>query len=68
MNQLEWIYFQLNSLPVKLLVELIDELGIQENAYKGMSQDIYKRAKQGYRLTDKQKNVLVNVICQPPKE
>lgn len=68
MTQLEWIYFQLNSLPVKVIVSIIDELGILESDYKDMTHDIYKRAKQGYRLSDKQKNVLVNAICQPPKE
>lgn len=55
MNQLQWIDFQLNSLPVKVLISLVDELGIQQNQYRDMAEDILKRAKRTGKLTDKQK-------------
>ena len=68
MNKIQWIEFQLNSLPIKLLVSLVDELGIQENYYRKLAEDVLKRAKRTGKLTDKQKNVLIKAICQPPKE
>ena len=68
MNQIQWIKFQLNSLPIKLLVSVVDELGIQENQYREIAESVLKRAKQTGKLTDKQKNVLVNAVCQPPRE
>lgn len=68
MNQIQWINFQLNSLPVKMIISLVDELGIQENQYRALAEDVLKRAKRTGKLTDKQKNVLVNAICQPPRE
>lgn len=67
MTQIEWVYTQLQSLSTKTLLQIIDELQcqIQDNAYKEMAVDIYKKAKEGYELTDKQKRVLVNIIGQP---
>lgn len=66
MSQIEWIYDQLQTLSAETLVKIIDELGcgIQDDYYKEMSLDIYRRVKNGYSITDKQKRVLVNVFCQ----
>ena len=67
MTQIEWVYDQLQSLSTKTLLQIIDELecDIQDNEYKEMTMDVYKRAKMGQSLTHKQKRVLVNLIGQP---
>jgi DNA-binding PadR family transcriptional regulator len=69
MKQIEWVYNQLQSLSPKTLVQIIDELecDIPENEYKEMATDVYRKAKSGSRITDKQKRVLVNIIGQPPR-
>lgn len=66
-NQIEWVYAQLQSLSANTLVQIIDELKleIQDNEYKAMALDIYERAKLGNELSFKQKRVLVNIIGQP---
>lgn len=66
MSQIEWIYYQLQSLSAETLVKIIDELecGFQDVQYKEMSLDIYSCVKNGYSISDKQKRVLVNVFCQ----
>ena len=68
MKQIQWIDFQLNSLPVKLIVSLVDELGIHNSQYKDIAESVLKVAKRTGKLTEKQKNVLVKAICQPPRE
>jgi hypothetical protein len=67
MNQIEWVYNQLQLLSEGTLIQIIDELGleIQENEYKKMTTDIYNKAKAGANLSPKQKRVLVNIIGQP---
>ena len=69
MNQIEWVYSQLQALSVSTLVQIIDELGlglnIPDNEYKAMAVDIYSRAKAGREISFKQKRVLVNIIGQP---
>lgn len=67
MNQMEWLYDQLQSLSAETLIIIIDELKleIQNDKYKDMATDIYKKAKQGHSITHKQKRVLVNIIGQP---
>lgn len=67
MNQIEWVYEQLQALSPKTLVGIIDELRleIKDNAYKVMATDVYTKAKAGQPITHKQKRVLVNIICQP---
>lgn len=67
MSQLEWVYNQLQSLSVKTLILIIDELndGIPDNQYKEMATDVYNKAKAGVMLTHNQKRVLVNIIGQP---
>jgi len=66
-NQLEWLYAQLQSLSPSTLIQIIDELNldIPNNDYKEMATDIYKKAKQGCDISFKQKRVLVNIIGQP---
>lgn len=68
LNQLEWIYEQLNSLSTSTLVKIIDELEceVADNEYKEMSLDVLSKARLGYGLSDKQKRVLVNIIGQRP--
>ena len=67
MNQIEWVYSQLQALSVSILVQIIDELGldIPDNEYKAMATDIYSQAKAGREISFKQKRVLVNIIGQP---
>jgi hypothetical protein len=67
MNQIEWVYDQLQSLSAKTLVQIIDELQLEilDNSYKEMATNVYNRAKAGHELTYKQKRVLVNIIGQP---
>lgn len=67
MSQIEWVYEQLQSLSVKTLVQIIDELecGIPDNSYKEMASDIYNKAKLGHLISHNQKRVLVNIIGQP---
>ena len=69
MKQIEWVYMQLHSLSTETLIRIIDELGceIPNNNYKEMAEDVYKKAKTGFPLSDKQKRVLVNIIGQPPR-
>ena len=52
MSQIEWIYDQLQSLSAETLVKIIDELGcgFQDDYYKEMSLDIYRRVKMGIQL------------------
>lgn len=66
-NQIEWVYNQLQSLSSKTLIQIIDELGldIPDNDYKKMATDIYNKAKSGIEVSHKQKRVLVNIVGQP---
>lgn len=67
MEQLKWMYDQLQSLKTETLILIIDELnqGIVDSEYKEMATDVYNKAKAGSPLSDKQKRVLVNIIGQP---
>lgn len=67
MTQIEWVYIQLQSLKTETLIQLIDELECEfpKGKYRDMATDVYKKAKEGMELTDKQKRVLVNIIGQP---
>lgn len=67
MNQISWIYDQLQSLKTATLIQIIDELKltVANDSYKEMATDIYNQAKQGCELTYKQKRVLVNIIGKP---
>lgn len=67
LQQIEWVYNQLQSLSSETLVQIIDELklDIPDNKYKSMATDVYSKAKQSLPISDKQKRVLVNIIGQP---
>lgn len=57
----------LHALPQNTLAHIIHETGLmndlRDDQYKSMKIDIYNKALARHHLTDKQRRVLVNIIC-----
>ncbi|AGB62746.1 hypothetical protein [Bacillus phage phiAGATE] len=57
----------LHALPQNTLAHIIHETGLmddlRDDQYKSMKIDIYSKALAQHQLTDKQRRVLVNIIC-----
>jgi len=66
-EQLEYIYKQLESLSVTILVRIIDEFneGIPDDEHKDLVSSIYNDARKGYHLTSDKRRVLIKLFTQP---
>lgn len=59
----------LNALPQNTLLHIIHDRNLihtlRDDKYKNMQIDVYNKGLAGQTLSEKQKRVLVNIICNP---